>query len=471
MGFVPVPLSINLKVGTPLERYRILNFKEDSMIKKAGLKKLLVVVMVLVMMSTVIAGCGGTGDAGKAAITAPEKTAAADAVKTEPVKLAFWTIYLRPTFDNFFNGVFEQYKKDHANVTIDWVDMPYDAIQNKLITAAAGGNCPDIVNLNTQMALILAGKDILTNLDTEATEEQRSVYVKSLYESAKTSKGAFAFPWYGAPSVMIYNKDLFAKAGITTPPTTFDEMLTAGAAMKAKTGAYFFIPDEFRHILFLEGVPLISEDKKTAAFNTPEALEILNKYKKAADQGIIPKNNWGAWDKMLQQFNTGKLAMMNTGAQSIKRVKDEAPNIYKNVEVAPAMVGKAGVILNPIMNIVVPKLSKNVKEAVNFAAFVTNDDNQLGFAKAVQIFPSTIKAAQDPFFKSDVSKPETKAISIAADELLKTADMSLAITKEMDVFTALNKAAESVVLGNTDPKKALDEAEKKVNEVLAQEPQ
>lgn len=445
------------------------------MVKKISTKRLMAFVMAMVMVAMVIAGCGSSGNSAKTdATTTAGSTQAQTTTATtgaEPVTLNFWTIYLRPTFDNFFNGLFEQYKKDHPNVTVKWTDMPYDAIQNKLITAAAGGNCPDVVNLNTQMALILAGKDILANLDVEATQEQRSIYVKTLYDSAKTSKGAFAFPWYGAPSVMIYNKDLFAKAGIQTPPKTFDEMLTMAATVKQKTGAYFYIPDEFRNILFLEGIPLISEDKKTAAFNTPEALDILNKYKAAADSDYLPKTGWGAWDKMLQMFDTGKLAMMNTGTQSIKRVKDEAPNIYKNVEVAPAMVGKAGVILNPIMNIVVPKLSKNVKEAVNLAAFITNDENQLGFAKTVQIFPSTTKASEDPFFKSDVSKPETKAVSIAADELLKTADVSLAITKEGDVFTAVNKALEAVLVGKTDPKKALDDAEKKVNEILAQEQQ
>lgn len=445
--------------------------------KKAGIKKLTAVAMSLVMILLVAAGCGSSGNTGDTAQTtkggAAETSAAGGAAETTasagPVKLAFWTISLRPTFDDFFNGLFETYKKDHSNVTVEWTDLPYDAIQNKLITAAAGGNCPDVVNLNTGMALILAGKDILANLDTEATEEQRSVYVKTLYEATKISKGTFAFPWYGAPSVMIYNKDLFAKAGIQTPPKSFDEMLSLVESFKQKTGAYLYIPDEFKNILFLEGIPLISEDRTKAAFNTPEALELLNKYKAATDKDYIPKTGWGSWDVMLQHFNTGKLGMMNTGTQSIKRIKDEAPDIYKNVEVAYSMVGKADVILNPVMNIVVPKMSKNVKEAVNFAAFVTNDDNQLGFAKTVQIFPSTIKASQDPFFKSDESIPETKAISIAADEILKTTDVTLGLTKEADVFTAINKVLEAVVVGKTDPKKALDDAEAKVNEILAQE--
>ena len=159
--------------------------------------------------------------------------------------------------------------------------------------------------------------------------------------------------------------------------------------------------------------------------------------------------------------------MINSGPQSIKRIKDEAPDIYKNIEVTSSMLGKAGLILNPIMNLVVPVASKHHKEAIAFAAYITNDQNQLAFSKTVAIFPSTINASQDPFFKSDVSKPETKATAIAAEELIHTADLTLAIPQQLDIFTAVNKAAEAVILGNEDPKAALTAAEKKVNSILA----
>jgi putative chitobiose transport system substrate-binding protein len=237
--------------------------------------------------------------------------------------------------------------------------------------------------------------------------------------------------------------------------------------MKEKTGAYLYIPDEFRRMLWLEGIKILSDDKTKAAFNTPEALDLLTKYQAAAKDGIIPKDNWGQWDKMLQQYNTGKLAMINSGAQSINRVKDEAPNIYKNTEVTEAMVGKAGIINNSVMNLVVTQLSKHHTEAIDFAAFITNDDNQLAFSKTVSIFPSTTKASQDPYFKSDTSTIEKKAISIVADELPKTADMTLAVTKQLDIYGELKKAQESVTVHGADPKKALDEAEKKVNDLLA----
>lgn len=215
-----------------------------------------------------------------------------------PTTVDFWTISLRPTFDGFFNDLIVKYEKTHPDVKVQWTDLPYDAIQSKLIAAVAGGTSPDVVNLNTEMALVLSGKNALVNLDKEATAAQKSPYIKTLYNLTKTSKGGFAFPWYGTPDVMIYNKELFAKAGITKVPKTFDEALAFGKAMYEKTGAYPFIPDYFYRILFFEGIPFLNASKTRAAFNTPATLAILKKYKKAADENAIPRTDWGAWEKI-----------------------------------------------------------------------------------------------------------------------------------------------------------------------------
>ncbi len=151
------------------------------MVKASRLRSILVLVLAVCMMAGIVAGCGSstatdTKSSDTAASTAAaSSTAAADSsVSQEPVNLQFWTISLQPTFTDFFNKLIETYQNDNKNVTVKWTDLPYDAIQNKLITAAAGGNAPDVVNLNTEMALTLAGKGILVNLEKEATEEQKN---------------------------------------------------------------------------------------------------------------------------------------------------------------------------------------------------------------------------------------------------------------------------------------------------------
>lgn len=417
--------------------------------------KVAALLVTVAMVATLFAGCGN-------------KPAASN-TQNEQVTIQFWTISLQPTFTDFFNGLIKQYESTHKNVKIQWSDLPYDSIQNKLVAAIAGGTAPDVVNLNTELALTLANKGSLVDLNKEATDAQKSIYIQTLYNSVKINNSVYAFPWYGAPNIMIYNKSLFQKAGITQLPTTFDEMLADAKTMKEKTGASICVPDSFANMLYLEGIPYLTSDFKQAAFNTQAAVDLLTKYKQAADAGYITKSaqDWGAWDKMLQLYSTSKLAMINSGAQSIKRIKDEAPDVYKVTDVTTPLVGKAGTILNPLMNLVVPEKSKHHKEAIDFANFITNDENQLAFCKTVQIFPSTTKAAADPYFKSDTSTIEKKSIAIVADELPKTSDLSIGVAKQQDIFTELNNAAQKVMQGNVDPKTALDTAAANVNKLLA----
>ena len=121
------------------------------------------------------------------------------------------------------------------------MDLPYDSIQQKLVTATAGGTSPDVVNLNTQMTLTLAGKGALVDLEKEATEEQKSVYVPSLYDSARIGDSVYAFPWYASPNIMFYNKALFEQAGldISTLPHPVPRSLRRAKTMKEKTAPIF----------------------------------------------------------------------------------------------------------------------------------------------------------------------------------------------------------------------------------------
>lgn len=427
-------------------------------------KRILASVLALGIIGSSFAGCSST-----AATSESSKAAAVSSASSEekPITVEFWTISLQPTFTEFFNGLIKTYQEKNKNVTIKWVDLPYDAIQQKLITAAAGGTSPDVVNLNTQMALSLAGKKAVVDLNKEATEAQKSIYIDSLYKSAKVGDSIYAFPWYASPSIMIYNKALFEKAGIKSVPKTFEEASQLAKTMKDKTGAYMNVPEELTNLLFLDGLNILSADKKKAAFNNADTLNLINKYKAAATAGEIPKDNWGKWDNELKLFETSKLAILNSSGSSISRIKDEAPDVYKNLAIAEPMVGKAGVSLDPLMNVVVPTASKNHKAAIDFASYITNDENQLAFSKKVAIFPSTKIASEDSYFMADTKSLEGMARSMSAATLSKSADQSMGVEKQGDIQLQINKIYEACITGNTDPQKAITAQESQVNQILA----
>lgn len=434
-------------------------------------KKLLSTLLCAAMAVSMLAGCGGSDSNAAAdnstASDATETTASADnQASGEDVTIEFWTIDLKAAFGDFFNDMIAQYESENPGVTVNWTDVPYGDIQSKLVTSVAGGAAPDVVNLNTQFTLTLAGQGALVDLNKEATDEQKSIYIPDLWDSAKIGDSVYAFPWYASPDIMFYNQELFDKAGIEVP-TTFDEALEEAEEFYNKTGAYLFMPDEFFNILFEEGIDVLNADK-TAAFNTQETVDLLNKYKEYTDKGVIPKTKWGDWDEMLKLFESGKLAIVSSSGSSLSRIKDEAPDIYEKVGVSTPLTGKNGLSRNPLMNLVVPEASKNHEAAIAFANYVTNDANQLAFCKEVSIFPSTTAASEDPYFTSDTATLEGQASAMSAKASLTSKDFSLGIGDQSNIQTAVDKAYEAAITNGDDVQTALDQAEADVNGILAE---
>lgn len=430
------------------------------------MKKFISLCLVFVLIVSMLCGCGKT-DKNASEDSSAGKTAGVTKA-AEPVTIEFWTISLQPTFTDFFNGLIKDYETANPNVTIKWTDLPYDSIQQKLVTAAAGGTAPDVVNLNTQMALTLAGKGALVDLAKEATEEQRSIYVESLYNSAKIGESVYAFPWYASPSIMFYNKALFEKAGITDIPTNYLQAFDMAKTMKDKTGAYLYNPPEFFDLLFQQGISILNEDNTAAAFNTANTADLLKSFKTMTDAGYLPKTNWGKWDNEIKLFETGKLAIISSSGSTLSRIKDEAPDIYKNIGIAEPLRGDTGLCKNPLMNLVIPSASKNHEEAIKFAAYITNDANQLAFCKQVAIFPSTKAASEDSYFTSDTTTLEGIARKMSVDVSKSSKDFSLGVEGQGNIQDAVNKVYEAVITSNGDIQKALDTQEKAVNSLLKQ---
>ena len=258
-----------------------------------------------------------------------------------------------------------------------------------------------------------------------------------------------------------------AKAGITEPHT-YAEALKLAEDFYNKTGAYLFLPEGFFNMLVSENIDILSKDGKTAAFNTEKTIALLEQYKALTDKGVLPKTNWGSWDEALKLFESSKLAIVSSSGSSLGRIKDEAPDVYKLINVSTPLTGSNGLSRNPLMNLVVPTASKNHEAAIKFANYVTNDENQLAFCKLVSIFPSTTKASEDPFFTSNTSTLEGEASAMSAKASLTSQDFSLGIASQDAIATAINKAYEASIINGEDIRASLKQAEEDVNKILSE---
>lgn len=130
------------------------------------------------------------------------------------------------------NAEFE--KQTGAKVTVQW--QQWNNYTTKLDSTFAGSTgVPDVVELgNTQTASYIAAGAFKDLTSGKAQFDNSSTWLKGLEASGTSPDGKLqAVPYYAGSRVVIYRTDMFAKAGITNPPTTLDELNADAAKLKA----------------------------------------------------------------------------------------------------------------------------------------------------------------------------------------------------------------------------------------------
>ena len=315
--------------------------------------------------------------------------------------IQFWTMQLQPQFTPYFTELIGNFTTANPDMTVKWDDVPWDAMHSKILTSISAKTAPDVVNLNPNFASQLAGKNAWLDLNSKVSPEIQKQYLPKIWQANTLNNLSFGIPWYLTTMVTIYNQDLLKKAGITTPPATYEVLAKVAKAVKDKTGKYaFFITfspgdsGEVLESLVQMGVKLVDEQGK-AAFDTPEGLTAFKYWVDLYQQGLLPPEVLTQGHRHgVELYQSGSTALLSSGAEFLKTIEKNAPTIAKASAAAPQITGKTGKKNVAVMNLVIPRDSKRADEALKFALFVTNADNQLAFTQQGGTLPSNIEAIE-----------------------------------------------------------------------------
>jgi putative chitobiose transport system substrate-binding protein len=403
------------------------------MIRTQKLQKLTVWVLFGLLASWVVSCSTGNVDT----TTKP----AASGVAT----IEFWTMQLQPQFTNYFQSLISTFESQNPSIKVKWVDVPWAAMENKILTSVSAKTPPDVVNLNPDFASQLAGRNAWLDLDAKVPSEVRSSYLPNIWQASTLNGKSFGIPWYLTTRLTIYNTDLLKQAGITKPPATYTELAQAAQQIKDKTGKYAFfatfVPQDSGEVLesFVQmGVTLVNAEGK-AAFNTPQGKAAFQYWVDLYQKGLLPKESLTQGHRhAIDLYQSGETAFLASGPEFLKTISNNAPEIAKASAIAPQITGDTGKKNVAVMNIVIPRATKNPDAAVKFALFVTNDENQLAFAKAANVLPSTVKALSDSYFKEVPANASTveKGRIISAEQMQKAE----VLTPKMKDFKLLQRA-------------------------------
>ena len=159
------------------------------------------------------------------------------AVPAKPVTVEWWHINTQDPGKALWQTMADEYMAAHPNVKINITVLENEAFKTKLTTVMQGGTPPDIfqswgggvMNDQANAGMLL---DITSYLDADGGAWRNSFAPGALAVYALDGKN-YGVPWDMGMVGWWYNKDLFAQAKITQPPTTWTELLDDVKTLKA----------------------------------------------------------------------------------------------------------------------------------------------------------------------------------------------------------------------------------------------
>jgi putative chitobiose transport system substrate-binding protein len=402
----------------------------------------------------------------------PQETKPAPGV----TEISIFTMQLRPMFDDYFLRLIGEFEKNHPSVKIKWLDYPATNYDTKLMTSFIGENPPDVINLPPQMLMDFAQRNTLAPLEGLVPRDVLDTYFPNVIrDGCMFGDKLYAIPWYLATTVAMINMKIFEEAGLTEKdiPTTNEELWEIAKTIRKKTDKFAIFPGyteagAMHGMLYDAGVPILDSTEKHAIFNTPKAVKVFKYWIDFYREGLVPSEALTAMHRRpIELYKSGKLAIFHSGAQFLKLVKSDSPDVYDKTVIRPRLHWKDRESCTiDVQLLSIAQKSRHPKLAAEFAQFVTNGENQLDFCKIVPIIPSVIKAAEDPYFTDVEDTPMGLARKYAAVQVKKGVVVRFPQKHSARLFKIMDDITEKVGLGQMTPEEGIKQAEDKWNEIL-----
>jgi arabinogalactan oligomer/maltooligosaccharide transport system substrate-binding protein len=366
-----------------------------------------------------------------------------------------------------YKPVIDAFQAKYPNIKVNYVNVPFSDAKDKFKTAAQSGNgAPDVLRADVGWTPAFAQLGYLQPLDGTPALANDSDYMPGPYASDHYNGKIYGVPQVTDTLALIYNKDLFAKAGITTPPKTWADLKTDGLAVKAKTGAngvfvnaasYFLMP-----FLYGEGADLVDVAGKKITVNNATAVKAVGIAQDLVSSGAaVTDVTKDGYNNMQTAFKDGKVAAVINGPWSTADdLKGSAFSTASNLGIAPVPAGsvKAGAPTGG-HNLVVYAGSKNLDATYLFVAYLNNAQNQATIAAKNNVLPTRTSAYSDPQVSGN------PVLSAFADPL-KISVGRPPLAGASDLFTPLDTDYQKIMGGQASAQDALNDAATQFQQIL-----
>lgn len=373
---------------------------------------------------------------------------------------------------------FNEYMKLHPEIEIVHQTVPFDDYLKKVQTSRLSGEAPDIYHIYSLWGPSLVNARIIDLPPGSVTGDVSRSYVKAAVDGVKINGKIYGIPTEIDNYALVYNKRLLKEAGYNAPPKTWPELVSMAKKMTkfdqnnkiVQAGFAFMrgwdsaVVHPFMSLLYANGGRFLSKDFSKAEFNGPAGVAALEQEVQLFKEKCTDANT------QVWSFPTGTIGFMFMAPWYENGLRSALKEKYENeVGVCPIPPGKKG-FANAMYTWMysVDSSSKVKKEAWKFLQWLNGKQEGKNTSREGDFL---VNQGIIPGRKIDIDNHQADLHDLFTKtfiEQLKYAVPEPNVMQGAEIKTVLMQEIEQAWAGAKTPKQALDDAARKVNDILAE---
>lgn len=356
------------------------------------------------------------------------------------------------------------FEAENPTIKIEPYNMPFGDYFTMLQADFAGGDPPDVFELNYENFVAFAANDVLLDL-TDYVAEDAPYYPQALQAFQYQGK-QYALPETFSTVVLFYNKDLFDQAGIAypTPEWTWVDALEAAKAIRTLGpdvwGIYCPVQFwEFYKRAAQNNCEFFNEDKTETLINAPECVEALQTMVGLLEEDVMPDPAEQAGVSDSELFQAGKLGMQVSGIWMMPAYQ-EVPFEW-DIELEPGMATKAYHFFSN--GIAVDVNTEHPVEAAAWAQYLTSSKTAVDVRLAADWELPTLNDMSLFEGYLAMTPPDNRE---AVFQSLEAPVPPPTIARQSEMQDIFDELFNAVIAGELDPETALNLAKERIDPLL-----
>jgi multiple sugar transport system substrate-binding protein len=374
------------------------------------------------------------------------------------------------------DSIAREFEAANPDILVSMEYLGYDYVHDKIVTGmAATPPAYDAVMVDVIWPDEFIKAGYLLDVTNRITSDMKTNMFPASWNGVTRNGKIYGMPWLMDVKYFIYNKDILQKAGITNPPTTWEELLTQAKTIKDQGLVEYPIiwswnqkegvVCDFTVLLYGNGGSFMDSSGKPV-FNNEKGVQVLTWMKQTLDAGLSNPSSVSSDENAVRDnFVAGNAAFAvnwlfeytDSNNPDISKVVGQAALAPMPVFQAGAASGVKGSSVDGSSAFAVMATSPYKEQTWKFLTYLSSNEVKTKYSK--EMLPVWQNDYQGDALNTLLAATPTNPITVPAFlAQFPYANERPTVAYYNEASAALQLAIQEALTGVKTPQQALDEA-------------